>query len=159
MPPEISMRNRIARVLLLAFLASGVVVAQTDQPANATSRPKVRTITAFVRLSHESYRAQVEDALKMLRAAKTDFTRAGYEVETIRITSQPFPEYTKDLSMEHALAFFRDYDKLAQQEGFTLDVGPAMSKDTDDPRQADLLAQILASTQSINSFIVVADDA
>ena len=34
-----------------------------------------------------------------------------------------------------------------------------MSKDTDDPKQADLLARILAETQNINGFIVVADDA
>lgn len=152
------MRNRIAGVLILTFLASMAVVAQTAQPAGASSRPKVRTITAFVRINRESYRAQIEEALKMLRAAKADFVRAGYEVETIRITSQPFPEYTKDLSAEQVLAFFRDYDKLAQQEGFTPDIGPAMSKDADDPKQADLLGQILASTQSINGFIVVAGD-
>ena len=34
-----------------------------------------------------------------------------------------------------------------------------MSKESDDPRQADLLARILAETQTINGFVVVADDA
>jgi uncharacterized protein (UPF0210 family) len=33
-----------------------------------------------------------------------------------------------------------------------------MSKDTDDPKQADLLAQIIATTQNINGFVVVADE-
>jgi uncharacterized protein (UPF0210 family) len=150
---EISMQNRIVRTLLLALLTS-VAVAQSAQVA----RPKVRTITAFVRLNRESYRAQIDDALKMLRAAKAEFVRAGYEVETIRITSQPFPEYIKGLSPEQALAFFHEYDKLAQQEGFTPDIGPALSKETDDLSQADLLAQILASTQSINGFILVAGE-
>ena len=79
-------------------------------------------------------------------------------VETIRITTQPFPEFTKGLSEEQALEFFHDYDKLAQQEDFTPDIGPAMSKDSDDPKQADLLARILAETQTINGFVVVADD-
>ena len=37
-------------------------------------------------------------------------------------------------------------------------IGPAMMKDTDDTAPADLLAQIIATTQSINGFIVVADD-
>src|SRR5262249_2963479 len=37
-------------------------------------------------------------------------------------------------------------------------IGPAMGQDGDDPKQADLLAKILASTASINGFIVVADD-
>jgi uncharacterized protein (UPF0210 family) len=125
----------------------------------AASRPKIRTITAFVRLERQSYRKQVEEALKMLRAAKAEFTGAGYEVETIRITSQPFPEYVQGLSDEQALDFFREYDRLARQEGFTPNIGPAMSKDSDDPRQAELLAQILASTESINAFVEVADEA
>jgi uncharacterized protein (UPF0210 family) len=47
---------------------------------------------------------------------------------------------------------------LSQQEEFTPDIGAAMSKDSDDPKQADLLAQILTGTQNINGFITVADD-
>jgi uncharacterized protein (UPF0210 family) len=104
------------------------------------------------------YQAQVSEALKMLRAAKDALTKAGYEVETIRITTQPFPEYIKGLTADQALEFFRAFDKLAQQEGFTPDIGPAMSKDSDDPKQAELLARILAETQNINGFVAVADE-
>jgi uncharacterized protein (UPF0210 family) len=112
-----------------------------------------------VRLDRANYQAQVAEALKMLRAARGAFTKAGYEVETIRITTQPFPEFTKGLTAEQALEFFHAFDKLAQKEEFTPDIGPAMSKDSDDPKQADLLAHILAETQTINGFVVVADDA
>jgi uncharacterized protein (UPF0210 family) len=94
----------------------------------------------------------------MLRAAKAQFTAAGYEVETIRISSQPFPELIAGLSEQQALDFFHEYDKLARQEGFAPGIGPAMVKDSDDPRQAELLAQILATTESINGFVAVADD-
>ena len=147
----------IRAVVILAFqLFSPVLWAQ---PAKAAPRPKIRTVTAFVRLDRQNYRAQVTGALAMLRAAKSEFTKAGYEVETIRITSQPFPEIIRGLSAQQALDFFREYDKLAEQEGFTPDIGPAMTKDSDDAAQADLLAQIIAGTQSINGFIVVADDA
>ena len=150
------MRKRIAAVVISLSLI-GLNAAQAPQ-GNA-SHAKIRTVTAFVRLDRDSYRSQIADALKMLRAAKAEFSQAGYEVETIRIASQPFPEYTQRLSPEQTLAFFHDYDKLAQQEGFTPDVGPAMSQDTDDAGQGELLARILASTQSINGFIAVADDA
>jgi uncharacterized protein len=122
-------------------------------------RPKIRAITAFVRLNRESYQSQVSDALAMLRAAKDEFTRNGYEVETIRIATQPFPEIIQGLSTEQALTFFQQYDKLAQKEGFAPEIGPAMMADNDDPARADLLAQIIATTQSINGFIAVADDA
>ena len=134
-------------VLLLSFSA-----------ALAQQQPKIRTVTAFVRLDRPNYRQQITNALTMLRAAKAEFTKAGYEVETIRITTQPFPEIVKGLSAQQALDFYRDYDQLAQKEGFAPEIGPAMIKDSDDPAQADLLAKIIAGTQSINGFIVVADD-
>lgn len=142
---------------MLSVLLLATAGAQNPSPS---SRPKIRTVTAFVRLNtdRQSYRAQVEDALKMLRAARAEFAQAGYEVETIRITTQPFPEYTRGISAEQALEFFREYDKLAQQEGFTPNIGPALINDNDDPAQADRLAKILAATQSINGFIVVADE-
>jgi uncharacterized protein (UPF0210 family) len=152
------MHKRFAVALLSALLAAAVGLAQ-GRPTNTSSLPKVRTITAFVRLDRANYRAQVAEALKMLHAAKDAFSKAGYEVETIRITTQPFPEYTKGLTAEQTLEFFRAYDKLAQQEDFTPDIGPAMSTDADDAKQADLLARILAETQTINGFVVVADDA
>jgi uncharacterized protein (UPF0210 family) len=144
--------------LLLALLFSNARALQTSPTAKTPVQPKIRTITAFVRLDRSTYRAQVEDALKMLRAAKAEFAKAGYEVETIRITSQPFPEYTSGLSADQAVEFFRQYDRLALQEGFAPDIGPAMSTPTDNPAQADLLARILAATESINGFVVVADD-
>src|SRR5579884_1771572 len=149
------MRFYFVAAFFFLVLAWGSSIAQSPQ---STSQPRVRTITAFVRLDRAAYRGQVVEALKMLHAAKDAFTKAGYEVETIRITTQPFPEYTRGMSAEQTLEFFRQYDKLAQQEGFTPNIGPAMSKDSDDPRQADLLARIIAETQTINGFIEVADD-
>jgi uncharacterized protein (UPF0210 family) len=151
------MPDRILASVVSVLLLSGTALAQSSEPARAP-QAKLRTITAFVRLDRASYRAQVEDALKMLRQAKAEFVKAGYEVETIRITSQPFPEYTRGLSAEQTLAFFHEYDQLARREGFTPNIGPAMSQDDDDPKQADLLAQILASTEAINGFVVVADE-
>jgi uncharacterized protein len=152
------MHKRFAVALLLMLFAAMVARAQTSQPI-APAQPRIRTITAFVRLDRARYQAQVAEALKMLRAAKTGFTNAGYTVETIRITTQPFPEFTKGLTPEQTLEFFRAYDQLALKEDFTPDIGSAMSKDSDDPKEAELLARILAETQTINGFVVVADDA
>lgn len=143
-------------IVLLTLLPS-FAHAQTAAPPH----PKIRAITAFIRLDRQNYQAQVANALTMLRAAKDDFSKAGYEVETIRITTQPFPEIIKGLSTQEALKFFQDYDKLAQQEGFAAEIGPAIigsSGTADDDSRADLLAQIIAGTQSINGFIAVADD-
>src|SRR5947209_11093617 len=143
--------------VLLSIVLLAAISAAQSAPVHAP-RPKIRTVTAFVRLDRATYRTQVADALKLLLSAKETFTKAGYEVETIRITTQPFPEYTRGLKDEQALAFFQELDKLSQQEGFTPDIGTAMSRDSDDPKQADLLARILAETQNTNGFITVADN-
>ncbi len=123
--------------------------------ASAAEKPKVRAITAFVRLDRTHYPAQIQEALEMLRKAKTMFEQGGYEVQTLRISTQPFPEYTRGMSRDEALAFFRDYDALARKEGFDAAIGPAMLGDADDPAQAELLGEILRSTRTLNASVVV----
>jgi len=123
-------------------------------PAN----PKIRAITAFINLDRAQYQQQVADALKMLRRAQTIFESRGYTVQTIRIATQPFPEYTKGLSTEQAVAFFKQYDALAQKEKFAAAIGPAMLNAADSETQAELLAEILSNTKSLNGSVAVAGE-
>src|ERR1051326_1332699 len=123
------LKRSAIRLLVLLFTSSiGFAEARAGNAAPSQARsqtqPKIRAITAFVRFNRATYQAQVAEALKMLHAAEESFTKAGYEVETLRITTQPFPDYTKGLTPEQALEFFKAYDKLAAQEGFTPDIGP-----------------------------------
>ena len=152
--------NRLIVVLLSILLMSPIRTSSADAQVNSQphAQAKIRTITAFIRLERQNYKSQVADAMTMLRTAKAEFANAGYEVETLRISTQPFPEYTKGLTREQSLAFFREYDQMAKHEGFAPDIGPAMSKDNDDAEQAELLAQIIAATETINGFVVVVDD-
>ena len=62
----------------------------------------------------------------MLRAAKAAFENGGYEVQTIRITTQPFPQYTAGLSRAEAVEFFKGLDDLSKKECLLADIGPAM---------------------------------
>jgi uncharacterized protein len=170
---------KMAHVVLCAVLASAWVVvahaqeqkpgpgegkaptqAAAPQAANPATahRPKVRAITAFVHLDRARYADQMQEALAFLRGAKKQFETAGFEVETIRITTQPFPEYTQGLSPDQVLAFFRDYDALAVKENFDAAIGQAMVKDTDDPAQAELLARILAQSKTLEGSVVMAGE-
>jgi uncharacterized protein len=145
---------RAAAAVLFALLL--VLAAGPSQSASEpSSKPKIRAITAFVRLDRAHYKDQIEDALKFLRQAKAAYEKSGYEVQTIRITTQPFPEYTRDLSEEQTLAFFREYDALAVKEGFDASIGPAMMKDTDDPREAELLGKILANAKTLEGSVFI----
>ncbi len=146
---------RQAKLFLLCLLACCVVGVAG---AAAAEKAKVRAITAFVRLDREQYQAQVREALEMLRKAKAAFEQAGYEVQTLRISTQPFPEYTQGVSRDAVVSFFREYDALAKKEGFDAAIGPAMLADTDDSRQAELLGEILGQTEILNASIIVAGE-
>lgn len=148
-------RLRAVFFVALLIVLSAVVLA-SEEPA--APKPTIRAVTAFIRLDRPHYKEQIQDTLEFLRQAKAAFTKKGYDVETIRITTQPFPEYTKDLSAEQALAFLRDYDALAAKEGFDASIGPAMMNDADDPRQADVLARTLAATKTLEASVVIAGD-
>jgi hypothetical protein len=147
---------------VLAFSVAPCVLGQAQtKPAVKTagqSPIKIRAITAFVNLDRTQYQIQITDALKMLKRARTIMESRGFPVETIRIATQPFPEYIQGLSNEQALAFFRNYDAMAAQEGFAASIGPAMPNAGDSPAQADLLADILKNTKALNASLVVAGD-
>src|SRR5215467_12712881 len=150
------------RTLILWFAAlllfSGHARAQQKTPpakaATAAVKPKIRAVTAFINLDPGQYEQQVSETLQMLRRAKTTFESRGYEVQTLRIATQPFPEYTKGMTTQQAVEFFEKYDALAGKENFAAGIGPAMLNNNDPEAQADLLASILAATKHISGSIV-----
>ncbi|HXJ46185.1 MAG TPA: DUF711 family protein [Candidatus Dormibacteraeota bacterium] len=153
-----SVLNFAIAVAFFALFSSSPLLAQQKPAAPSPTRPKIRTITAFLNLDRTQYQQQITDALQMLRRAKTIFESRGYEVQTIRIATQPFPEYTKGLTPQQTIAFFKDLDALAEKEKFAPGIGPAMLNAGDPDSQADLLADILANTKHIRGSIVIAGD-
>ena len=153
------LRYTSAAAALFALVFSlGAIARAQRRAAPDPTKPKVRAITAFINLDRAQYQQQVADTLKMLKYARTLFESRGYEVETLRISTQPFPEYTKGLSEQQALTFFKDYDALAQKEKFAASMGPAMLNPGDPEAQADLLVDVLKNTSAINGSLVVAGE-
>ena len=135
--------------------------APVQQPAaNASSpaNPKIRAITAFINLDWRDYQRQIADALNMLHRAQVTFESRGYQVQTIRIATQPFPEYIQGMNTQQAVAFFKLLDALSEQQKFAMSIGPAMLNANDPPSQADMLGEILASTKNLNGTVVVAGE-
>ncbi len=151
------LRYSFAAALIILVPSSGIVRAQ-GKPAAQEAKPKIRAITAFINLDRAQYQQQVADALKMLRRAQTTFESRGYTVQTIRIATQPFPEYTLGLTTEQVVAFFKQYDALAAKEKFAAAIGPAMLNANDLAGWADLLAEILVNTKTLDGSLVVAGE-
>jgi uncharacterized protein (UPF0210 family) len=142
--------------LAAILLASLHVSAQTNP--SAASNPKVRAITAFVRLDQNNYQKQIADALAVLNNAKGKFESAGYEVETIRITTQPLADVIKGMPEDKALAFLRQINDLSVRDKFLPNVGPGMMHDTDDPATMHLLEQALSTLPNIEGSAIIADE-
>jgi hypothetical protein len=142
------MRNA---VLTLALAATAL---------SAGPRPKVRAITAFIDVDAQSYARQIEDTVKFLNSARERYRAAGWEVETIRIATQPFPQYTRGLGHDAALAILRGIDALGSKLSFTPSIGPAMSNDSDSDGAAavDLLIDFLAEPGRTNASLITAAD-
>jgi len=152
-------RQRCRWVAISILVAATFFLAAPARlAAEAPSKLKIRAVTAFVRLDRAQYKTQIAEALGFLRKAKAAYEKSGYEVQTIRITTQPFPEYTKGLSPERVLDFFRDYDALAVKEGFDASIGPAMMKDSDDAGEAELLGLILSRAKTLEGSVVIASE-
>jgi uncharacterized protein (UPF0210 family) len=151
--------RRFAGFLICGLFLTGALFGQA--PA---TRPKVRTICAFVRIDRANYKAQVADAIKVLVAARDEFVRAGYEVQTVRITTQPFADYTRGLSQTEALKFLREYaDYLAGESkrigtSIAPDIGPAMISGNESEAATELLTEALSTGSDLNASLIVASE-
>lgn len=132
-------------VLCCFVLLAGRAGAQT------TTRPAIRAITAFVKIDRQHYADQMNEALAALIVARDTFAEAGFMVQSVRLTTQPFPEYVRGLSTQAAVEFLRQLDALAAAGQFGLSIGPAMQSDADNARMMEVLAQFLAGAQLTNA--------
>jgi uncharacterized protein (UPF0210 family) len=126
-------------------------------PAQSVN-PKVRAITGFVRLEQGTWEKQVAETLVVLRKAKSEFEALGYQVETVRITTQPLGELVAGMPEEQALAFLGRLDHLSGKESFDLNVGPAMLHEGDDPATLHLLQRALSTLPNIEASTIIADE-
>jgi uncharacterized protein (UPF0210 family) len=149
----------VKQYVFAILIACAHLLAQAASSMEPVSNPKVRAITAFVRLDRAKYQEQIAEALAVLRKAKGEFEAAGYSVESIRITTQPLAELVAGLPEDQALAFLGELDRLSTKENFLPDVGPGMMHESDDAGTMRLLERALSTLPNIEGSAVIADDA
>src|SRR2546430_9887258 len=94
--------RKIFWALSCAILACA---AGAPRAASAQVRPRIRAVTAFIEIDPNNYAARIQEAQKFLVIAKDALNKAGFEGAGGRITTQPFPQYTKGMKAEDAVAF------------------------------------------------------
>jgi uncharacterized protein len=150
------MLPKMKRIALAVLLLRSICVLSQSLPEKPN--PKVRAITAFVRIDRANLVKQIDDTVVVLRRAKSEFKSSGYEVQTIRITTQPLAELVSGLSEEQALAFLKNLDDLSAKENFSANIGPASLRDSDDPSIMRLLEHVLSTLPHLNASAIIADE-
>ena len=147
---------------LKRVLCGLVLVAVALAPAiraDATVKPRIRAITGFITIDAKSYASQIQEAVTFLSQVRDAVKAAGYDVAGIRISTQPFPQYTRELNRTDAMAVLHGINDLAATLRFAPNVGPAMVKDTDDTASVDLITDILSEPGNrLNANIIVAGE-
>src|SRR2546426_2638493 len=113
-------------LLTLSFAALACAAGSVRPAAAAEVRPRIRAVTAFIEIDRNNYAARIEEAQKFLAAAKEALNKAGFEGAGGRITTQPFPRYTRGMKAEEAIAFVGKLREAASKERNGLNIGAAM---------------------------------
>jgi uncharacterized protein (UPF0210 family) len=144
------------RVRLLGAFVLSLLAATAH--AQSYTKPNVRAITAFVRLDPAAFDRQIAEALTVLHTVEGDFTRRGYQTETLRIVTQPLGELVAGLSDDDALRLLKAIDDLSAKENFIPSVGPAMMRDSDNPHAMRLLERALSTLPHLQGNSIIADE-
>jgi uncharacterized protein (UPF0210 family) len=101
---------------------------------------KIRSITYFTRPG------RMENAAAFVPVARAAFEAAGYEVQTTRLATSPFPSLLPDCMPNRVVTFAQELEALSKGAGFDyLSIGPAL------PGHPDSYAAIPAVIEATES--------
>ena len=114
-----------------------------------TCQFRVRTVTTGITLNSLADTATFNAAIEFLKKAKQAYIDKGYEVQTIRISTQNLYKYLNQYSYNDALAFLVRLDKIAQRNNVSLSVGQILPPDRYEEGMGDWAEKLLQTTTNI----------
>jgi uncharacterized protein (UPF0210 family) len=164
------MRRFLTSGLLLTLFASSLSVASVPpinikpdtSSQNKTTAPshrfRIRTITAGVNLESTSDLKTIESAIEFLQRARKKYEEQGYEIQTVRIATQPFSQYLNGKSRVDAIADLKKIDELLSARNVILSIGPVINTDRHDTDFASWAVQLIKETKNISFSVTVASE-
>jgi uncharacterized protein (UPF0210 family) len=146
------MAQRFSRRGFISLAASGLLLSSNSLSTVAapTVRPRIRTITAGVQLDRHVALAQVEGAVNFLQSARREFEERGYEVQTLRIATQPLSLYLPQWQRESSFQALERLDKLAADTGTIISLGPVASSPDSSADFAAWASELIARTSTLS---------
>jgi uncharacterized protein len=131
-----------------------LLAASNDKSASKSVR--VRTITAGLELSPRGESQRIESTLDFLAAAKRAFVNAGYEVQTLRLATNPWLAGASPRDRQQLLARLRELDKIVTERGVILSIGPVLTEDRADDSLPQWVNELVGTTSQIHCSVVIA---
>ncbi len=116
---------------------------------------KIRSITSFLNPEYPLNQEKLKQAGVFNQQAQEAYTEAGYEVQTTRMATIPFPWLFKGLSGKDLIAGVQELGQVAAEQGFAYTaIGPAL---IDEPESYELIPEIIANTKNIFACAEIAN--
>lgn len=119
---------------------------------------RIRTITAGVDLSSLDDEDTLNEAIDFLVAAKERYVDAGYEVQTIRVATQPLERYATGWPDGTVIRKVRGLDTVARERNVMFNVGPVITDDRYEAALAEWSSELIAATTNTSHTVVVASE-
>jgi len=108
---------------------------------------KIRSITYFFDPGEPIRPAALEHAAGFIAVARPAFVAAGYEVQTTRLATIPFPDLIPDLAPETVKRYAQSLEQAGKTSGYDyVSLGPALPNR---PESYDLIPAVIDATENI----------
>ena len=115
---------------------------------------KIRSITCFCDPQYPIAPDCLDQVGAFVAGAQQAFTSAGYEVQTARLATIPFPHLLPDPRPETAISYAQTLESMAAEAGCSyVSLGPALP---DHPQSYMLVPEVLAHTENVFTSGVIA---
>ena len=120
--------------------------------------PPIRTITLGVADPHPLTFATIKQAAAILQDARTRYMEAGYEVQTVRLSTRPVFDDLMNWSSTDLLDYTGELQRMLDDLGLGFcSIGTAQAARPDFPLdRIELVADLLVSTSALNATVHVA---
>jgi len=120
--------------------------------------PPIRTITLGIEEAHPLTAVVIKRAATTLREAGVRYEEAGYEAQTVRVSTRPVFDDLADWTAADLLTYARDLQRLLDDSGLGFcSVGTAQAARPDFPlEKIDVIADLLAATSALNATVQLA---
>jgi uncharacterized protein (UPF0210 family) len=117
---------------------------------------RIRTITAGLQILDMGNFKQAEAAVAFLKHTRKNFIAEGYEVQTLRLATQPLMEYLPDWSSQASLDAIKALDRFAVDNGVVCSIGPVITTDEYHQGFASWATELIQHTKNISFTCQVA---